>query len=191
MNTLSYGLLALLSVKPRTGYELMQQIQPLWRAKHSQIYPLLAKLEQLGCVRFVQVTQKEKPDKKIYSITETGLAKLRSWLPEQADEPVKRDELLLKAYCLSLAEPRQARHLIAERRALFQNHLAKYNAQLAELKRETGLSDGEPGLRSPYFGNYILIKRAIAGAQLELEWCSWVMHILDEEQGQCAERPEP
>jgi DNA-binding PadR family transcriptional regulator len=175
MNTLSYGLLALLAVSPRTGYELMQQIQPLWRAKHSQIYPLLAKLEQSGYVEHEPVAQKEKPDKKIYSVTEYGLAKLREWIPEPAGEPVKRDELLLKAYCVSLTDPATAKGLIDARAALFEGMLEKYTRMLEELKKEAG---GEPSFTSPAFGNYILLQRAVSNSRAELEWCGWVSRLL-------------
>ncbi|MFD0681486.1 MULTISPECIES: PadR family transcriptional regulator [unclassified Paenibacillus] len=175
MNTLSYGLLAMLTGGSRTGYELMQQIQPLWRAKHSQIYPLLAKLEQSGYVRFVSVAQKEKPDKKIYSITEQGIAQLRQWIPNTTSEPVKRDELLLKAYCVSLTDPSAAKSLIQARIALFESKLEKYSQMLAELKKEL---DGDLSFTSPGFGNYILLQRAVSNSQAELEWCGWVYGLL-------------
>ena len=46
-NTLRYILLGLLSKKQMTGYELNQsfknEIGEFWQAKHSQIYPELAK----------------------------------------------------------------------------------------------------------------------------------------------------
>jgi DNA-binding PadR family transcriptional regulator len=157
----------------------MQQIQPLWRAKHSQIYPLLAKLEQSGYVRFVPVAQKEKPDKKIYSITEQGLDKLRQWLPEATGEPIQRDELLLKACCMSLSDPETARCLIQTRIALFEAKLDKYKQLLAELKSGEQTVHDELSFSSPAFGHYILLQRAVGDAQAELEWCSWVSGLLD------------
>ncbi|MGE5704989.1 MAG: PadR family transcriptional regulator, partial [Clostridia bacterium] len=36
----------MLSRKPCSGYELAQYLEVFWQAKHSQIYPLLSKLEQ-------------------------------------------------------------------------------------------------------------------------------------------------
>src|SRR6266540_3339697 len=98
MNTLSYGLLCLLTRGSRSGYELMQQIEPFWQANHSQIYPLLAMLEKEGLVQFQLVPQSDKPDKKVYSITSQGEATLQSWIIEPTDGPVIRDELILKTY---------------------------------------------------------------------------------------------
>lgn len=64
MNILSYGLLGLLTREESSGYDLMLKIQPHWQAKHSQIYPLLSKMEndELLASRWVQ--QSDKPDKK-------------------------------------------------------------------------------------------------------------------------------
>jgi PadR family transcriptional regulator AphA len=179
MNTLSYGLLSLLTRCPRTGYELMQQIQPLWQAKHSQIYPLLAKLEQFGYVRFVAVTQKDKPDKKVYSITDSGLEALREWMPEPTDEPVKRDEMLLKCYCLRLTDPEKGKSLFEQRIVLFEQKLERLGGMLAELQREINEEEAGLDFGSPHFGNYILLQKAIGNAQGEIDWSRWVLQLLN------------
>jgi PadR family transcriptional regulator AphA len=98
MNTLSFGLLCILATDNYTGYELMLKIQPFWQAKHSQIYPLLAALEKDGLVQYEEVVQSDKPDKKIYSITEKGQSELKQWIAQPSAEPVTRDEMLLKAF---------------------------------------------------------------------------------------------
>ncbi|WP_282937880.1 PadR family transcriptional regulator [Paenibacillus sp. RC67] len=183
MNTLSYGLLALLSQGPCTGYELMLQIQPVWQAKHSQIYPLLAKMEQNDLVHFVAVPQKEKPDKKVYSITELGIAALQQWIPEQTSEPVKRDELLLKLYGIWLADPVRMGQLFEERLQMFTKKLAKLTASLEELNKEKAEDGDSRSLRSTSFGKHILLKRAMDNAHMEIEWCKWVQQLLREEYG--------
>ncbi|WP_028551831.1 PadR family transcriptional regulator [Paenibacillus sp. UNC451MF] len=181
MNTLSYGLLALLSQGPCTGYELMLQIQPVWQAKHSQIYPLLAKMEQNGLIHFVAVPQKEKPDKKVYSITELGIAELQRWIPESTSEPVKRDELLLKLYGIWLAEPDKTKSLFEERLQIFSKKKEKMKGFLEELSQRNLKDGGNQSFRSASFGKYILLKRAMDNAQMEIEWCKWVIQMLDEE----------
>ena len=70
MNTLSYGLLGLLARRESSGYDLMLRIQPFWQAKHSQIYPLLSSMEEKQLLSSHWVQQSDKPDKKIYAITE-------------------------------------------------------------------------------------------------------------------------
>ena len=60
-NTLRYILLGLLSKKQMTGYELNQsfknEIGEFWQAKHSQIYPEPAKMEEQGIIQHqVEIT---------------------------------------------------------------------------------------------------------------------------------------
>ncbi len=64
MNILSYGLLGLLTREESSGYDLMLKIQPHWQAKHSQIYPLLSKMENEELLSSRWVQQSDKPDKK-------------------------------------------------------------------------------------------------------------------------------
>ncbi len=75
-NTLRYILLGLLSKKKMTGYELNQsfknEIGEFWQAKHSQIYPELAKMEEQGIIQHQVEITGEKLEKKVYELTEEG-----------------------------------------------------------------------------------------------------------------------
>lgn len=53
MNSLGYTLLSMLVRKPCSGYELKGYLELFWQAHHSQIYPLLNKLEKLGYVVYI------------------------------------------------------------------------------------------------------------------------------------------
>ena len=94
-------ILALLSLEPKTGYQLSKDVQGstgfFWKATHQQIYRDLASLEELGWLKFPEVTQKEKPDKKIYSITKTGKKELVRWMKEPSETPVMRDPFSLNS----------------------------------------------------------------------------------------------
>jgi PadR family transcriptional regulator AphA len=175
MNTLSYGLLCILATDNYSGYDLMLKIQPFWQAKHSQIYPLLAKLEKEGLVEFEQVLQTDKPDKKIYSITEKGLGELKEWMAQPTSEPVMRDEMKLKAYCISIVDDSVVQTLFKERELMYSEKLKKYTKLYNELLQKA--SEGKESLdrRSPKFGSYILLKKAIMSAEIDLEWCRWMM----------------
>ena len=54
-STLGYAILGLLADGPQTGYDLTRRMErPVgfyWTARHSQIYPELARLEAAGLVR--------------------------------------------------------------------------------------------------------------------------------------------
>ena len=49
----------------------------LWQARHSQSYPELARLEGEGLVGHRVVERQDRPDKKVYEITGTGLEALK------------------------------------------------------------------------------------------------------------------
>lgn len=179
MNTLSYGLLSLLTQSPFSGYDLMLKIQPFWPAKHSQIYPLLATLEKEEYVRYELVAQSDKPDKKVYSLTGKGTQALKEWLAEPASDPVTRDELMLKAHCLSLVEPSIARQLFIDRLEHYQAKLRSFEDKIGQFQNRGGLKSSEiPACSSPLFGPYILLHKAMSNCRSNIEWCEWVLRLL-------------
>jgi PadR family transcriptional regulator, multidrug transcriptional repressor LadR len=179
MNTLSYGLLSLLSLSPFTGYDLTQRIQPFWPAKHSQIYPLLAQLEKEGMVEHESVAQSDKPDKKIYTLTANGKETLRKWIVEPSAEPVQRDEFTLKAFCLSEANPVEARRLLKDRAEQYRFKILLMEEKLRAVRERAGLGEGEiPDFHSSLFGSYILIQKALNANRANLEWCDWALTLV-------------
>lgn len=177
MNTLAYGLLGLVARTPSSGYDLMLQLQPFWQAKHSQIYPLLAKLEQEGYLEFTRVHQTDRPDKKVYSITEKGQIALKLWLGQPAVEPVVRDELMLKAYCLWLADEKTTNSIFSERMDHCHEQLQMFEDYIRELETEPGGVPDHPD--HPAFGDYILLSWGARRMRVDIEWCEWVMELLN------------
>jgi PadR family transcriptional regulator AphA len=176
MNTLSYGLLALLSKGPRSGYDLMLQIQPFWQAKHSQIYPLLAQLEKMEYVQYIVFPQTDKPDKKVYSITVRGINAVKEWIIEPTAKPVVRDELLLKIFCVDLVDREQALQMCQSRKVIDQEKLVKYGNRLQRMIEE---SSDYLEIDSPMFGHYIVLHKAVSSAKANVEWCDWVVSLLN------------
>ena len=73
---LKQGILGLLNYGNMTGYEIktifQQSLNYFWTVQTSQIYRELQSLEKVGWVTSTHVTQKGKPDKKVFSITNDG-----------------------------------------------------------------------------------------------------------------------
>lgn len=103
---LKHGILGLLNYGEMTGYEIMgvfrDSLNYFWDAKTSQIYRELQGLEQKGLVRKTVVPQNGRPDKNVYSITETGRAELLQWLGN--DDPGLRinTPILMKVFFLGV-----------------------------------------------------------------------------------------
>lgn len=102
--SLQYALLGLLTYSPMNGYKLKKifdkSINYTWTANLSQIYRELGSLQKKGYVSSSVLEQEDRPDKKIYEITEDGTKAFNEWLmnfPESFPWP-KRDEFMLRMF---------------------------------------------------------------------------------------------
>ena len=102
--SLKHGLLGLLRYGEMTGYELSgvfeASLRYFWRAQKSQIYRELKTMEEAGWVSSQLVIQTDKPNKRLYAITDAGEKELLSWLkqPLYSHEERLHSELLLQLF---------------------------------------------------------------------------------------------
>ncbi|CAN5894406.1 transcriptional regulator PadR [soil metagenome] len=181
MTTLGYAILGLLSREALSGYDLMQRMKGrvgnFWSARHSQIYPELAKLEEGGYVTYNVVEQQERPDKKVYEITPAGLETLKEWVPHPPARRPVRDELVLKAYSVWVADPDQAAKLFREEQSRHEEQLASYEGIRAWMEREWEGDLNRPD--SPRFAGYAALRRGIIYERGYAEWCRWMADSIE------------
>ncbi|MBA9025975.1 MULTISPECIES: PadR family transcriptional regulator [Bacillaceae] len=174
MNTLGYAILSALGRKPCSGYELVQYLDAVWPAKHSQIYPRLSKMEQNGLLVFEEVVQTGKPDKKIFSITEKGRETLEKWVTESPSDPIMRDEFLIKINSIWLSDEESAKKLIQDRISNLEQKVAYRADTIAELEQKH-----RENTMSKHFGRYLLFNRRNMMDKEEISWCEWVLNLLE------------
>lgn len=96
---LKYALLGFLNYSPATGYELKQFIDVstanFWHAKQSQIYTTLKKLEEAEFVSSRFEPQEGRPNRRVYTISESGKEDLQTWLAKPLKDLEKHKETLL------------------------------------------------------------------------------------------------
>ncbi|GAB4485497.1 MAG: hypothetical protein Fur0016_12050 [Anaerolineales bacterium] len=91
--SLDHAILGFLNYHPYTGYDLKKifdtSIRHFWPADQSQIYRTLSRLEENGLAEMERVPQEDRPDRKVYHITEAGRAELLRWIsgPPPLGEP--------------------------------------------------------------------------------------------------------
>ena len=107
---ITYGILGLLAFwGPLSGYDIKRlfdhTLAPMWGAAHSQIYKELRRMDELGWVKMARERQESRPDRKMYSTTEEGIAALHAWQTQSPDSFQIRDELLLKVLFGTFAAP--------------------------------------------------------------------------------------
>ncbi len=101
--SLAHVILGLLQQQERTGYDLKTQcfddcIAHLWPADQAQIYRTLDKLEAQGWITCTVEIQHDRPNRKVYQITEAGKAVLNQWLGTHQPLPILREPLVVQLY---------------------------------------------------------------------------------------------
>ncbi len=91
--SLEHAILGFLNYHPYTGYDLKKvfdtSVHHFWPADQSQIYRTLSRLTKQGYAVMEKVPQQDRPDRKLYHITEAGRTELLRWLaaPPPMGEP--------------------------------------------------------------------------------------------------------
>jgi DNA-binding PadR family transcriptional regulator len=182
---LGYAILSLLSRESLTGYDVAGRMRArvsfFWEARHGQIYPELARLEERGLVFHQLVEQSERPDKKVYEITSAGLSTLKDWLTEPPTPRAVRDELVLKAYSVWLAEPEKALTLFRNEQHRHEERLLEYEQIETWMQEEWGEDLRRVG--SPSFASYAALRRGILNERGYIEWCRWIADSLEHDMG--------
>ena len=100
--SLEYAILGFLNYHPYTGYDLKKifdsSIRHFWPADQSQIYRTLARLTEQGLAEMEKVPQDDRPDRKVYSITEAGQAEFMKWLSGPAPLGDTRNAPLIQVF---------------------------------------------------------------------------------------------
>jgi DNA-binding PadR family transcriptional regulator len=179
-SALGYALLCLLERGPSTGYELAGRLRrPVgyyWTARHSQVYPELARLVDTGLVRYAAGSGPGPREKKTYTITAAGRAALAAWLVRPPTPRLPKDELLLKTYAVGAAEPRRMARLYLDMADECGRVLAQYRGMLVDLA-----DDGATDRLHAKFGNYATLRLGVATEEQRLGWCLWMASTLMDE----------
>ncbi len=183
--SLAYALLVSLVHEPKSGYDLAKQFDGsvgfFWQATHQQIYRELTKLEQQDLISAQAIAQASRPDKKIFSVTDLGLANLKTWLLQSSDLAPVKDEFLVKIYAGYLVSSEAIVKKIQEHRQLHQRQLATYQ----EIEQQ--FFSGFPECYAQSSGKfkllfaYLTLRRGIGFEQGWLDWCDEAIAILQNE----------
>jgi DNA-binding PadR family transcriptional regulator len=161
-------ILGILSHEPATGYEIKRQldltVSYFWNASYGSIYPALSELEQAGLVTREDVSTNRR-EKLLYTITETGRARLREWLTVPVEKDELRYETLLKLYFGCETEPEVVLRHIEQFERKFTENLKMMHLFEANLER---VKDDEPAHR--YY--LMTVRFGIYTYEAYLKWCA-------------------
>jgi DNA-binding PadR family transcriptional regulator len=106
-------LLALLAAEPSHGYQLRARLAlalgPLAGALNDgQVYVTLSRLEKAGLATSKRVGQTDRPDRKVYALTEAGRDRVEAWMQDTSwpkPAPAEFHLKLVAAAAAGLADP--------------------------------------------------------------------------------------
>ena len=131
--SLRHALLGVIKDTPLTGYDLVRHFQGtvgfLWSAPQSQIYPELRRMEAEGLVEAKVAPRGRRAQKRIYSVTDAGMAELRRWATDFMPLPAQRDPIVLKAAFFDLAPLESVREQLRAHIAQFQWRMEQWQAR--------------------------------------------------------------
>ena len=120
--SLPHVLLGLLAEESRTGYDLerglREDLDHVWRADFSQIYPALARLRRAGWVHLKVLGPRRGPRRNLYRVTAAGRRELRRWLALPSPARGKDETLAHLAFFDLLAPAERRAVILAQERAL-------------------------------------------------------------------------
>ncbi|GAA1562338.1 helix-turn-helix transcriptional regulator [Kribbella sancticallisti] len=161
--SIKHGLLALLQVEPKYGYQLRGEFEAAtgstWPLNIGQVYTTLTRLERDGLVQpATEANEDEGDGRSRYEITEAGRAELANWFSTPVTrESRPRDELAIKL-ALALAVPG------VDVAAVVQRQRAATMQSMQELTRlKRGSRDGD-------ISWLLVLESMIFAAEAEIRW---------------------
>ena len=191
--TLRFALLATLSSRPRTGYDLLgifdSSVALVWHAAHTQIYPELRRMESEGLLESVEVPRGPRAHKREYRITDEGLAELRRLASTPVEPPAEKDPYRLKAAYLEWAEPDAARRQFELHIQHFERYLSEWEAMAAKIESGNDPVVAERLASQPAEAHPMIVASKVfayrgmaARARMEIEWAQEGLRLLERQQ---------
>ena len=179
--SLKHALLGILSFEPMTGYEVKQffdsSVQHFWNAELSQIYPTLKALEESGYVGMRVEVQQNRPNRKIYAITDEGRQEFLRWVRTPQLPADLRDPFLIKVF-FGTEVPAEDIVILLRRQMEEQQKMLLFSETVLRDK----ISEGVKLWHSPRHGQYWTVTLDLARAyrRTYIDWCEQSMRTLEE-----------
>ena len=169
-NAVTSVILGLLSIGPRSGYEIKATVDRstvfFWAASYGQIYPELRRLENDGLIEGEDASNGARA-RRVYRLTAAGHRELEAWLHGGDFKMELRDESLLRLFFADALPRDEALRLVETRRRMFEHVLGQLRA-----------IDERPGEDPPFVD--LVLRWGLAYTGWETQWCAEQLERLTE-----------
>lgn len=174
--SLGHAILGLLQQEEMTGYDLKtscfdQCIAHLWPADQAQIYRTLDKLVEQGWITCTVEIQQDRPNRKVYSVTEAGKAELIRWLQCSQLLPTVREPLLVQLFFAAQLPNEAIIHLLKQQ-------LAARHQKLAECENIDLPTLGDKSASREQIMQRLVLDLVIRREQTYIDWLKTAIDVI-------------
>ncbi|MGY4879607.1 PadR family transcriptional regulator [Vreelandella aquamarina] len=164
-----------LQQEPGTGYDILQRFKTglahVWQASHQQLYRELDRMRSDGLLTCETLPQSERPDRKVYHLTEAGREALNTWLAEPLAASPVRQPLFAKFFAWEHWPEQARREELTALREQLEERLTTYaTIEQAYFSDPQSLT---PAQRAPWHTLRL-------GQRLTETWKEWVNEVMEE-----------
>lgn len=179
-SVLGAAILQLLIRHPASGYDLKKRffasVGHGWHAYDTQIYRELKSLEDGGYIAGRVVKGRSGPERRLFTVTDLGLAALVEWLVTPLDVTKVKDEFGLRLTTADLFPPGELEAFIVSAREQWVAALEHQRMSLRVLIDEHG--DPSGSAPSTIFGRQIAIDQIISTTEAKIAWADRALKVI-------------
>jgi len=188
---LRHAVLAAMLDEELSGYQLSKAfglgVANFWHAQPQQLYAELARLEKDGLITGREVVQDNRPTKRLFTVTDAGLAELERFTAAVAKPVFVRDDLLVKVQAADHVDTATLIAQLTERAAFARSRIELFGKLLRAMRGERTEEDFlRHGAR---VGPYLTCLRGLAFEQGNRDWCARAVTVLRARQEAAAGSP--
>lgn len=173
--SLEFAILGFLNYNPQSGYDLKKtfddSVRHFWQADQSQIYRTLSRLTERGFAEVEKIRQEDRPDRKVYHITDTGRQEFIQWLMAAPTMDGPRSAALVQIFFLGQLSDEQAVNKFESFAEMMRMMLALYDQVPSKVEKIYQTVGSE---RELFFWN-LTLENGIRNMQANLDWAESVI----------------
>ena len=173
--SLDLALLGLIAEVPGvSGYDILKifdlSMAHYWHAHPTQIYPTLDRMEELGLIKRRNVVQRNRPNKRLYTIAPSGERLLIEWLESPFEGINLKHPPLLRCRFLGHLGADGALAVLKEEQRSWAIHLKRYR----EIEKNC-FADGKGYRDVNMMFSMFTLRRGIEWMEENIRWCDWTI----------------
>lgn len=181
---LRHAVLAALLDREASGYQLAKAfdlgVANFWYAQPQQLYAELTRLESDGLIAGREVVQDNRPNKRLFHVTEAGQLELEHFAAASAKPSFMRDDLMVKVQAADKLDPETLIAQLTERATYAQAKIDLFEQLLHTMRGQR--SEQEFLRHGECIGPYLTCLRGLAFEQGNRDWCHNTITILRDRQ---------